>query len=83
MSNNHRILVGLGVLAAAPWLLGASVDNSPIEEQRTLISVTGTAEMTRPPSTIVLAAAVESDSSTASGASRCGSWRCSAGSTRR
>lgn len=70
MPNNQRIFLGLGLLAAAPWLLGASIDGSSIEERRTVITVSGRAEQPRQPPFVVLAAGVESEASTASGAMR-------------
>lgn len=68
MHNNRRILLGLGLLAAAPWLLGAAGDGSSIEERRTVVTVTGRAEQPRQPPFVVLAAGVGSEASTASGA---------------
>ena len=70
MANNQRIFLGLGLLAAAPWLVGATIEGSSIEEQRTVITVVGTAEQARQAPYVVLAAAVESDSSSASRAMR-------------
>lgn len=70
MPNNQRIFAGLGLLAIAPWLIGASVDESSLEDRRTVITVSGRAELPRQAPFVVLAAAVESDSGTASGAMR-------------
>lgn len=70
MSDNRRMFLGLGLLAVAPWLIGAVGDSSPIEERRTVITVTGRAEQPRQPPFVVLGAGVESDARTASAAMR-------------
>lgn len=69
MADNRKILLGLGLLAAAPWLIGAATD-AAVGDGSTVITISGRAEVPRQPPFIVLAAAVESDSSTASGAMR-------------
>lgn len=58
MQSNNRIFIGLGCLAVAPWLIGASVA-SPVEDNRTVITVTGKAEQPRQPPFVVLSAGVE------------------------
>lgn len=69
MADNRKILLGLGLLAAAPWLIGAATD-AAIGDASTVISISGRAEVPRQPPFITLAAAVESDGETASGAMR-------------
>lgn len=70
MPKHQKILLGFGLLAAAPWLIGAAADQSSVEDGRTVITVSGRAEIARQAPFVVLAAAVESDGSTASGAMR-------------
>ena len=70
MPKHQRILLGLGLLAAAPWLIGAAADESSVADGRTVIIVSGRSELPRQAPFVVLAAAVESDGSTASGAMR-------------
>lgn len=69
MTDNRNILLGLGLLAAAPWLIGAATGDS-VGDGSTVITISGRAEVPRQPPFVTLAAAVESDASTASGAMR-------------
>jgi uncharacterized protein YggE len=66
MPNKQSVFLGLGLVAVAPWLIGASLDGSSVEDRRTVITVTGRAEEPQQPALVVLAAGVESDASTAS-----------------
>lgn len=70
MSRHRRTIVGFGVLAAAPWLLGAASEYSSVEDTRTVVNVVGRAEQPRRPPFVVLTAGVESDERTASRAMR-------------